>query len=66
MTPNQLKVLEFIKQFISEQGYSPSLQEICKHMQWKARSQAHNTVKQLAERNFIKYLPNRSRSVVVL
>tara|TARA_R100000935_G_scaffold58093_1_gene93896 strand:- start:1085 stop:1291 length:207 start_codon:yes stop_codon:yes gene_type:complete len=65
MTPNQVKVLEFIKKFIADNSYSPSYEEIALHMNWKARSQVHNVIRQLEKRKYITYLPNHSRSVVI-
>jgi len=47
MTPNQVKVLKFIKKFIATNSYSPSYEEIALHMSWKARSQVHNVIRQL-------------------
>ena len=42
LTPMQWDTLAFIKAFMAEHGYSPSLQEICTHHGLKAKSGAHS------------------------
>ncbi len=66
MTSQQKLVLDFIKQFWNEFGFSPSFQEISDHMNWKSKSTAHMMIKQLHEREQISYIPARARSIKVL
>jgi len=63
MTKDQAQVLKFIKKFWLDKGYSPSLNEIAHHMDWKAASQAHYVVKSLTERGKVKTIPGKTRSV---
>ena len=56
MTSQQKLVLDFIKQFWNEFGFSPSFQEISDHMNWKSKSTAHMMIKQLHEREQISYI----------
>ncbi len=65
MTPKQKKVLDFIKKFFKDNGYSPSQTEVGKAVgitQVAARSH----VSQLIERGFLEQTQGKKRSLKVL
>lgn len=52
MTPHQLKALQAIKRFIDQNGYSPSITDICKAT-GRNRSQVHGSVEDLCARGYL-------------
>ncbi len=65
MSPKQKKILEFIKNFIDSEGYSPSLQEIASHFGLASPSTAYHHVRQLEEKGLINRQDNANRSIQV-
>lgn len=63
LTKRQREVFEFIKGFVSEKGYSPSLEEICLHFGLSSVATVHKHVHHLVEKGFLRKGWNRSRSV---
>lgn len=66
LTKRQKQVLDFIKNFISEHGYSPSLEEISQNFDLSSLATAHKHVSNLAAKGVIKRGWNRSRSIELL
>lgn len=54
MTPKQKKVLDWIKAFIDENGFSPSYDEIADAVGIASRSGAHRTVKILIKTGYLR------------
>lgn len=54
MTPTQRQALDFINAFSLEHHYSPTLEEICAHLGWKAKSGAHRVVSALIDRGYVR------------
>ena len=63
LTRRQHEVYEFIKQFIEQKGYSPSLEEICAHFGLSSVATVHKHVQHLVEKGLLRKGWNRSRSV---
>ena len=63
LTRRQHEVLEFIKSFVEEQGYSPSLEEIKAHLGLSSVATVHKHVSHLVEKGYLQKAWNRSRSV---
>lgn len=59
----QIKVLEYIKQSINENHYSPSVRDICQDVGIKSTSSAHSYLKKLAELGYIIMDNSISRSI---
>jgi len=62
ITPKQKQVLDFIKSFVKDNGYSPSLNEIAKHLQ-KSISTSQHFVEELKNRGFLQKSDNVARGI---
>jgi len=63
LTRRQREVFEFIRQFLAERGYSPSLEEIGAHFGLSSVATVHKHVQHLVEKGYLRKAWNRSRSV---
>jgi len=66
MTKQQAKLLKIINDFIAENGYSPSYNDLMDPMGVKARSGIHRMVHGLAAAGKITLNPGRARSIEVV
>ncbi|MBI5467417.1 MAG: transcriptional repressor LexA [Candidatus Kerfeldbacteria bacterium] len=57
------KVLQFLKDYIAEHGYAPTLTEIAKHLDVSALSTVHEHLQFLQERGFIDRLEGEERGI---
>lgn len=62
ITPKQKQVLDFIKNFVKRNGYSPSLHEIAGHFR-KSVSTAQHFVEELENRGFLQKTDNIARGI---
>ncbi|MDD4477326.1 MAG: transcriptional repressor LexA [Patescibacteria group bacterium] len=65
LTKKQKDVLDFIKQYCSKHKYSPSLEEIKKHLKIASVSTAHFHIKKLQEKGFLRKDNNQPRAIFV-
>jgi repressor LexA len=63
LTRRQREIYDFIRRFVSEKGYSPSLEEIGEHFDLSSVATVHKHVQHLVEKGMLKKAWNRSRSV---
>jgi repressor LexA len=63
LTRRQREIYDFIRGFVSEKGYSPSLEEIGEHFDLSSVATVHKHVQHLVEKGMLKKAWNRSRSV---
>ncbi|MCP5057231.1 MAG: transcriptional repressor LexA [bacterium] len=63
LTRRQREIYDFIRQFVDEKGYSPSLEEIGQAFGLSSVATVHKHVQHLVEKGFLKKAWNRSRSV---
>lgn len=56
-------VFEYIQKFIAENGYSPTVREICRDCELKSTATAFTYINELAERGVIKKAGNKNRAV---
>ncbi len=63
LTRRQREIFEFIRDFVSRNGYSPSLEEIGSHFGLSSVATVHKHVQHLVEKGFLQKAWNRSRSV---
>lgn len=63
LKPKEQRVLDFINQTINEQGYAPSVREICAGLNIKSTSTAHMYVERLAAKGYIERLAGKSRAI---
>lgn len=62
ITPSQKRVLDFIRKFGKEKGYSPSLKEVAKHFK-KSISTAQYYIRELQERGYLRKESFLSRGI---
>jgi repressor LexA len=65
LSQKQIKILDFLKQFIKEKGYAPSVREICTAVGLKSTSTAHGYLERLEMKGFIKKDPQRPRTLII-
>ena len=63
LTKRQRQIYDFISQFVEEQGYSPSLEEIAAAFGLSSVATVHKHVKHLVDKGYLQKAWNRSRSV---
>ncbi len=63
LTRRQREIYDFIRAFIAEHGYSPSLEEIGGHFGLSSVATVHKHVQHLVEKGLLRKAWNRSRSV---
>ena len=63
LTRRQREIYDFVRSFVAEQGYSPSLEEIGAHFGLSSVATVHKHVAQLVEKGFLRKAWNRSRSL---
>ncbi len=63
LTKRQKQVLDFIENFIRDNGYSPSLEEIGRGLELSSLATVHKHLSNLQTKGFMKRLANRSRSI---
>ena len=63
LTRRQREILDYLKEFIDERGYAPSLEEIGRRFNLSSLATVHKHLMNLQEKGFIRRAWNRSRSV---
>jgi repressor LexA len=63
LTRRQREIFDYISEFVSEEGYSPSLEEIGAHFGLASVATVHKHVQHLVEKGFLRKAWNRSRSL---
>jgi repressor LexA len=63
LTPGQRKALDFIKDYLTREGFAPSLAEIAEGLGTTSRGSMHKQVRALAEAGCIRLLPGRQRGI---
>jgi repressor LexA len=63
LTRRQREIYEFIRKFVKQKGYSPSLEEIGAQFGLSSVATVHKHVQHLIEKGFLKKAWNRSRSI---
>ena len=63
LTRRQREIFEFIRDFVSRNGYSPSLEEIGTHFGLSSVATVHKHVHHLVDKGLLQKAWNRSRSI---
>jgi repressor LexA len=63
LTRRQREVLDFLRDFVADNGYSPSLEEIGGHFGLSSVATVHKHVQHLADKGYLRKAWNRSRSL---
>ncbi|MCC6545866.1 transcriptional repressor LexA [Candidatus Sumerlaeota bacterium] len=66
LTRRQREVFDFIRQFIEENSYSPSLEEIAKGMELSSLATVHKHLSNLATKGIIKRHWNKGRGIEIV
>ena len=62
LTPKQKQIFEYIKRYIRENDYSPSLEEIGRHFKL-VKSTIHQHVEALRTKGYLNKIENQHRSI---
>lgn len=63
LTKRQKEILDFLKSFIDENGYSPSFEEICTAFGYTSLATVHEHLTNLATKGYIRKTDRASRSI---
>jgi len=66
LTPTQEKVFEFLKDFLREKGFPPTLREIASHFGLKGPKGPQKTLNILERKGYIRKVPVGSRAIEIL
>ncbi len=66
LTRRQRQVLDVIKEFIEQNGYSPSLEEIGQQLQLSSVATVHKHVSHLVQKGFVRRAWNQNRSIEIV
>jgi len=65
ITPKQCKFLRFLADFIDQNGYTPSYEEMKQVLNYKSKSRIHSLIYALKKRGYVRLLPYSWRSIMI-
>src|SRR5262245_4447298 len=63
LTKRQKEIFDFIRDYLQQEGYAPSLEEIGSHFRLSSVATVHKHVQNLVEKGLLRKTWNRSRSI---
>ncbi len=66
LTKRQKEILDFVKRFLEENGYSPSFEEIARNFNYSSLATVHEHLENLRQKGFIRKSYNESRSIELI
>lgn len=66
LTDRQTQVLEFISQYLEDHSYPPTVREVAANFGFRSPRAAHDHMKALQRKGYIRTTPNRPRTLEVL
>ena len=63
LTPKQKQILDYIKKYIKEKGYAPSLEDIRRRFKLFSRSTVHQHIEALRIKGYLNKIENQPRSI---
>ena len=66
LTKRQKEILDFIKEYIDKNEYSPSVEEIKEHFKIKSVSTIHEHIESLKSKGYLKKIDNQARTIQLL
>jgi repressor LexA len=66
LTPTQEKVFDFLKDFLREKGFPPTLREIASHFGLKGPKAPQKTLNILERKGYIRKIPGGSRAIEII
>jgi len=65
LSAKQARFLKFLADFIDQNGYSPSYEEMKQVLNYRSKSRIHSFVHILRRRGYIRLLPYVTRSIMI-
>lgn len=65
LNKTQMKIYNATVEYISKNGYAPTLRELCKMTGIKSLSTAHYSINKLGRLGYIKTFPGKSRAILL-
>lgn len=65
-TPRQLHVLEYLRSYIAEHGYAPTLKEIGEHFEIRSSNGVNDHLRALERKGLITRERKRSRAISIV
>lgn len=66
LTEKQSQIFEYIKKFILENHYPPTVREIAKGVELKSSSTVHSHLTQLKQKGYIIWRQENPRTIVIV
>jgi SOS-response transcriptional repressor LexA len=66
LTPKQAKFLKVLRDFIEQNGYSPSYEEMKQMNDMKSKSNVHEYIKNLEKRGYLTYEKYCNRTITLI
>jgi len=66
MTKRQKQMLDYLREYIDQHGYAPTLEEIGRHFRLASLATVHKHLRNLQRKRLIKRLPHRAVTVPLL
>jgi repressor LexA len=66
LTDKQAKVLQFLKDHLSQHGRPPTRQEIADHFEFKSPNAAEDHLRRMVAKGFIVLRPGRARAIEIV
>ena len=66
LTRRQKEILDYVREYLERQGYSPTLEEIADHFDLASLNGVYKHLRALQARGFIRRLTNQARSIQLL
>jgi repressor LexA len=63
LTKRQKEILDFLEEFLGENGYPPSFEEIARHFGYTSLATVHEHLENLKQKGYIRKSYNASRSI---
>jgi repressor LexA len=66
LTKRQREIYDFVREFLDDHGYAPSLEEIAAHFGLSSVATVHEHLEHLQDKGVLRRDPNRSRAVEIV
>ncbi len=66
LTKRQKQILDFLNDYLEENGYAPSFEEIARHFRFSSLATVHEHLENLKRKGYIRKSYNESRSIELL
>lgn len=66
VTERQAEIYQFLRDFVSERGFPPTLREICGHFGWTSTNAAAEHLRALERKQLIRIYERQARGIQLL